>query len=172
MVLQVAPKARKNLFFEWTLNRMRTIFYTMHFRGQTSPTTADPKVLRTTASATSAVLTTQIRSSGVESNFQALDGQLAFMESELRLAGPTSFQGDGTISLGDESEHVLRFSVVERGHFDPDIEPGTMTGTSSWKVEGGEGQFSGARGFITSAFIITGSGEFSDYQLGLLFFPN
>jgi hypothetical protein len=151
---------------------MRTIFYTMHFRGQTSPTTTDPKVLRTTASATSAVLTTKIRASGIESNLQALDGQLAFMESELRLTSPNSFQGNGTISLGDESEHVLRFSVIEHGHFDPDIEPGTMTGTSSWKIEGGEGQFSGARGFITSAFTITSSGEYTDYQLGLLFFPN
>lgn len=150
---------------------MRKIFYTMHFRGQTSPTTGDPKVLRTTASAAGCVLTTKISASGVESDLQASDGQLAFLESELRLTGTGSFQGNGTITIGDDSDHVLRISVIDHGHFDPNIEPGTMAGTSGWKVDGGEGQFAAARGFITSAFILTSSGEFSDYQLGLIFFP-
>jgi len=151
---------------------MRKIFYTMHFRGKTSPSTADPKLLRTTASATGSVVITKIRASGVESELQASDGQLAFLESEIHLTGAASFQGSGTLSVGEESEHVLRFSVIDHGHFDPDIEPGTITGTSSWKIDGGEGQFSAARGFITSAFIITSSGEFTDYQLGLVFFPD
>ena len=143
----------------------------MHFRGQTSSAKSDPKVLRTTASATSSVLTTKIRESGVQSELQASDGELAFLESELRLTSPVLFQGSGSITVGDEGEHVLRFSVVEHGHLDSEIEPGTVTGTSSWKVDGGEGQFSNARGFITSAFTITSAGEFTDYQLGLLFFP-
>lgn len=150
---------------------MRKIFYTMHFRGQTSPGKSDPKVLRTTASATSSVLTTKIRESGVQSELQASDGELAFLESEVHLTSPELFQGDGSITVGDDGEHVLRFSVVEHGHLDPQIEPGTVTGTSSWKVNGGEGQFSNARGFITSAFTITAAGEFTEYQLGLLFFP-
>lgn len=150
---------------------MRTIFYTMHFRGQTSPAKSDPKVLRTTASATSSVLTTKIRESGVQSELQVSDGELAFLESEFRLTSPELFQGDGSITVGDEGDHVLRFSVVEHGHVDPQIEPGTVTGTSSWKVSGGEGQFSEARGFITSVFTISAAGEFTEYQLGLLFFP-
>ena len=150
---------------------MRKIFYTMHFRGQTSPAKSDPKVLRTTASATSSVLTTKIRESGVQSELQASDGELAFLESELRLTSPELFQGEGSITVGDDGEHVLRFSVVEHGHLHPEIEPGTVTGTASWKVNGGQGQFSNARGFISSAFTITAAGEFTDYQLGLLFFP-
>ncbi len=153
------------------MTSMRKIFYTMHFRGQTSPTKSDTKVLRTTASATSSVLTTKIRESGVQSELQASEGELAFLESELRLTSPELFQGDGSITVGDDGEHVLRFSVVEHGHLDPAIEPGTVTGTSSWKVNGGEGQFSSARGFVTSAFTITAAGEFTEYQLGLLFFP-
>lgn len=151
---------------------MRKIFYTMHFRGQTSRAKADPKVLRTTASATSSVLTTRIRDSGVQSELQASDGQLAFLDSEFCLTSPELFQGSGSITFGDDGEHVLRFSILEHGHLDTNIEPGNITGTSSWKVEGGEGQFSNARGFITSTFTITSSGEFTDYQLGLLFFPD
>ncbi len=150
---------------------MKKIFYTMHFRGQTSPVTSDTKVLRTTASATSSVLHTHIREAGIESELEASDGQLAFLETEFQLTGAGSFQGSGTITLGEESEHVLRLRTIQEGHVNTAIEAGTMTATSSWKVEGGEGQFAAAQGFITSIFTLTSSGEFTDYQLGLLFLP-
>src|SRR5947209_10267220 len=71
--------------------RMRKILYTMHFRGQTSRTT-DSEVLRTSGSATSCIVSTMIRPSGMESALQASDGELAFLESELRVTGPGSFQ--------------------------------------------------------------------------------
>jgi hypothetical protein len=51
------------------------------------------------------------------------------------------------------------------------IEPGTMAGTATWKVEGGEGQFAFARGFISTAFTISNSGERSDLLCGLIFVP-
>ncbi len=151
---------------------MKRIFYTMHFRGQTSPATSDTKLLRTTASATSSVLHTHIREAGIESELQASDGQLAFLELEFHLIGAGSFQGSGAITLGEESEHVLKLATIQAGHVDTTIEPGSMTGTASWKVEGGEGQFATAQGLITSIFTLTGSGEFTDYQLGLLFLPD
>jgi len=150
---------------------MKKIFYTMHFRGQTSPVTSDTKVLRTTASATSSMVHTHIRENGIDSELQASDGQLAFLETEFHLTGAGSFQGSGTITLGDESEHVLQLRTIQEGHVNTAIEAGTMTATSSWKVEGGEGQFAAAQGFITSIFTLTASGEFTDYQLGLLFLP-
>lgn len=150
---------------------MKKIFYTMHFRGQTSPVTSDTKSLRTTASATGSVLHTHIRDSGIESELQASDGQLAFLETEFHLKGAGAFQGNGTITLGEESEHVLRLRTIQDGHVNTAIEAGTMTATSSWLVEGGEGQFAAAQGIITSIFTLTSSGEFTDYQLGLLFLP-
>ena len=148
---------------------MRQILYTMRFRGQTSPAAAHSQVLRTTGSATSCVVCTTIRASGVQTDLQVADGDLAFFESELRITGPDEFSEDGTITFGDESEHLLRFSTVGRGHVAPGIEPGTMAGTASWKVEGGEGQFAAARGFITSNFTINDSGERSDFHCGLIF---
>jgi hypothetical protein len=39
---------------------------------------------------------------------------------------------------------------------------------ASWKVEGGDGQFAAARGFITSTFTIGDSGERSDFHCGLI----
>ena len=150
---------------------MRQILYTMHFRGQMLPAAADAEVLRTTGSATSCVVSTVIRASGVQTDLRASDGDLAFLESELRVTGPDEFQEDGTITFGDENEHVLRFSTVGQGHVSPGLEPGTMAGTASWKVDGGEGQFASARGFITSTFTITNSGERSDFHCGLIFVP-
>jgi hypothetical protein len=151
---------------------MQKIVYTMHFRGQMSPTATDSEALRTNGSATSCVVSTSIRSSGVETDLKASDGDLAFLESELRITGPDVFQENGTITFGDESEHSLRFSTIGQGHVTRDIEPGTMAGTASWKVEGGEGQFAAARGFITSTFTISGSGERSDFHCGLIFLPD
>jgi hypothetical protein len=114
-------------------------------------------------------VSTVIRPSGVETDLHASEGELAFIESELRVTGPDEFEEDGTITFGDDNEHVLRFSTVGQGHVTTGVEPGTMAGTASWKVDGGEGQFAAARGFITSAFTISGTGERSDYHCGLIF---
>jgi len=43
--------------------------------------------------------------------------------------------------------------------------------TASWKVEGGEGQFTKVRGFINSNFTINNAGKRSDFHCGLIFIP-
>jgi len=128
-------------------------------------------VLRTTGSATGCVVSTVIRPSGLQTDLKASDGDLAFLDSELRVTGPDEFREDGTITFGDDSEHVLRFSTLGQGHVTPGLEPGTMAGTASWKVEGGEGQFALARGVITSTFTLSHSGERSDFLCGMIFLP-
>jgi hypothetical protein len=150
---------------------MRKILYTMHFLGRTSPAADHSEVLRTTGSATGCVVSTSIRSSGVETDLKAAGGDLAFFESELRVTGADNFEENGEITFGDHSEHLLRFSTVGHGHVTLGLEPGIMAGTASWKVEGGEGQFAAARGFITSTFTISDSGERSDFHCGLIFLP-
>src|SRR5882672_7371142 len=142
---------------------MRRIMYNMHFRSQTSPAVDHSEVVRTTGSATGCVVSTMIRPSGVQADLTPSDGDLAFFESELRITGPDEFQEDGTIAIGDDSEHLLRFSTVGQGHLTHGVEPGMMTGTASWQVDGGEGQFSAARGFIASTFTIDQTGQRSDF---------
>lgn len=149
---------------------MRKIVYVMHFTGQTSRHVDDSELWRTTGSATSSVITTVILPSGVQTSLKASDGELAFLESELRLTGPGVFQESGEISFGDDG-NVLRFSTLGQGHMEKDFEPGAMAGTASWKVEGGEGQFAQAKGFVTSNFTINESGERSDFHCGLIFVP-
>jgi len=150
---------------------MRQILYTMHFKGRTSRASPDSQLLRTIGSATSCVVSTVIRGSGVETRLQASEGDLAFLDSELRVTGPDSYREDGSITFGDDNANVLWFSTLGEGHFTSSIAPGTMAGSASWKVNGGEGQFAAAQGFITSNFTLSEAGELSDFHCGLIFVP-
>jgi len=98
--------------------------------------------------------------------------RLAFLESALRITGPDSFQEDGTIAFGDDSEHLLRFSTLGHGYFERSVEPGILAGTASWKVDGGQGQFAAASGYISSTFTVSESGELNDVHCGLIFLPD
>jgi len=150
---------------------MQKLLYTLHFVSQTSRLPGDTEVMRTTGSGASCVVTTNILPSGLKTNLAASEGELAFFESQLRLTGPEQFDESGEISFGDDGEHILRFSTIGRGHIDLECEPGVMAGGANLKVEGGEGQFNGARGFIASNFTINGAGERSDYHCGMIFLP-
>jgi len=154
------------------MRAMHRIVYTMHFVSQTSRNRNHDGVLRTTGSATSCTFSTVVLSSGIEANLKASEGDLAFIQTELRLTGPEQFEEKGEITFGGDSEHTLRFSTVGSGHMVPGAEPGFMAGTASWKVEGGKGQFTDAKGFITSNFTIDESGERSDFHCGLIFVPD
>ena len=150
---------------------MRQILYTMHFKGRTSRAGADSQLLRTIGSATSCVVSTVIRGSGVETSLKASEGDLAFLDSELRITGPGSYREDGTITLGRKMRTFcgsqLWAMVISRRV----SRRGTMAGSASWKVDGGEGQFAEAQGYITSNFTLTKAGEISDFHCGLIFVP-
>lgn len=149
---------------------MRKLLYSMQFRSRTSAAAGRSGLLRTAGSGASCVVSTTICPSGLLTGIQSSDtGGLAFFESELRVTGPEEFQENGSIMFGDDSEHLLRFSTVGQGHIDAGLEPGTMTGTASWRIDGGEGQFAAARGLITVAFTINGAGERCDFHCGLIF---
>jgi hypothetical protein len=44
-----------------------------------------------------------------------------------------------------------------------------MHGAVTWKVDGGDGQFEGATGLITSNFVLSDTGDVVDHQFGLIF---
>ena len=148
---------------------MRQLIYTMHFRGQASPSAEHAKVLRTTSSGTSCTLETVVGARGVATTLHAAPGDLAFLESELRLTGQDAFEGKGVLTFGDEGEHELRFATVHPGHLGPSAVPGLMAGSVSWHVQGGTGRFQSATGLITSTFTLTEAGDLSEYQCGLIF---
>lgn len=150
---------------------MRQLVYAMHFRGQISRSSGDGQTLRAASSGTSCTIHTEVGPSGVETNLQPAPGDLAFVETEIHLTGQELFEGSGVLTFGEDAEHALRFSSGKAGQLRPSGIPGVLAGAVSWKVDGGEGWFASASGYITSAFTVTGTGELSEYQFGLVFLP-
>jgi len=117
-------------------------------------------------------MSTVVCTTGIESACRFSAGELAFLESESRLTGPGLFEEDGVIAFGDNNDHLLRFSTLGQGYLTAGPEPGIMAGSAVWKVDGGEGQFAEARGFISSTFTLTAAGELSDFHCGLILLPD
>jgi len=145
---------------------MKHVIYSMQFKGSAVP--GGEGVLKATTSATSCSIQSVIGDDGIEGTFHPAEGGLAFFESEVRLVGEHAFTETGTISFGDD-DHELRFSTVGQGHMGPSADEKYSAGTVTWKVDGGEGQFEGASGYITSNFLVTEEGEVTDYQFGVIF---
>jgi hypothetical protein len=96
-------------------------------------------------------------------------GEEATFDSEVTFTGETSFQEVGTIGFG--AGHRLRFSTVGSGYLGPGADPGRKQGAVAWRVEGGEGQFAGASGLITSNFFVDEQLGVVDHHFGVLLLP-
>lgn len=149
---------------------MRQIVFTLQFRGKAAPSVDESGVMKATMSATSCEMRTIIDAEGITGETRAADGALAFFESEVKLLTPNTFEEHGSITFGD-GPHALRFSTVGHGHLGPSADPKQMAGFVGWKVEGGEGQFEGASGYITSNFTLSDEGDVVDHHYGVVFVP-
>jgi len=144
---------------------MAQITYNLQFRGAAAP--SGEGVMKATTSATSCRMETIIGDDGVKGVFGPAEGGLAFFESEVRVTAQESFTESGTITFGD-GDHSLRFSTVGQGHLAPSADTKIMHGSVIWRVDGGEGQFEGASGLITSNFTLSDTGEVVDHHFGLI----
>jgi hypothetical protein len=145
--------------------------YAMHFRGQASRSGAEQAVLRTTASGASSTMRTRVSPDGVETSLEPAEGDLAFLEVEMRLTSREAFEGKGTLTFGDEGDHGLRFTAAGPGCLAPGAAPNLMAGAVIWRIEGGDGRFAGATGFIASSFTLGESGDLNEYHSAILFLP-
>jgi hypothetical protein len=91
----------------------------------------------------------------------------ATVDAQLSFANEPSFRLTGEIHL--EGQGTLRFRTLGSGQLDPSPEPGLRQGTAVLEVCGGTGRFDGARGRITSNFVVSDDGEITDHQLGVVF---
>jgi hypothetical protein len=96
---------------------MRQLIYCMHFKGQSSPATDEPRRIRVTRSATSCTVRTTVGPEGVAGSLEAAEGDLAFFEAEMHLTGAHTFSQEGTITFGEN--HLLRFTSAYEGHLGP-----------------------------------------------------
>lgn len=90
----------------------------------------------------------------------------ATLASQLAFASRGSFRAEGTIAVGGEP--ALRFRTVGRGVLAPSPEAGLRHGTAMLEAWG-IGPLRGARGRITSNFVVAGDGTLTDDQVVVLF---
>jgi hypothetical protein len=145
---------------------MRCLTYAMRFTGQMTIVSTDGTVLTVAATAPSATFTATVGPAGLAGGIHPADGGEAAFASEVTLTGATSFQEIGTIAFG--SGHRLRFTTVGSGYLGACADPARRQGTVVWQVDGGEGQFAGASGLITSNFFVDANGEVMDHHLGVI----
>jgi hypothetical protein len=157
---------------------VRQIIYAMRFSGHVTPVGTSPNVMKATTTAASCTWATVVGPDGLRTTLQQAAGGKATFESEVTFlggfessevtsAGEGGFKETGRITFG-QGEHRLRFSTLGQGYIGPSTEPNLRQGAVMWQVEGGEGQFEGARGLITSNFSVSDAGEVTDYHLGVI----
>ena len=147
---------------------MRQLVYVMRFTGQVAAVGPDGTVLMVTASAPGTTLTTRVGHTGLACVLELEAGKATFV-SELTLTGKTSFQEVGTVVVGNG--HRLRFATIGSGYLGPGPDSMRQQGAVVWRVEGGEGQFAGACGLITSNFSLDADHGLISHHLGVLFIP-
>ena len=144
---------------------LQPIVYSLQFRGRI--TSLSSRVLEQRASAPSQVLITTVDANGLAGDVQPGEGKEALLVSRLVLADDGSFDQSGTIEFA--AGHVLAFRSVGAARLAPSPDPNLRHGAAIWEIEGGEGQFHGARGRITSNFFMSDTNELTDNHFGLIF---
>ena len=148
---------------------MRQLVYALRFTGRATPAGPDGNVLTVAATAPGATLVATVGPAGLAGTLEPAEGGEAALASEVTFTGATSFQEVGTIAFG--GGHRLRFSTVGSGYFGPGPAPVRRHSAVAWRVEGGEGQFAGARGLITANVVVGADLAVIGHHLGVLFLP-
>ena len=146
---------------------MYELIYAMRFTGQATPSSMDGNVLKAATTAPSFTLTATVGSDGLSSAIHPADGGEATFTSEVTFTSETSFQEVGMIGFGEG--HLLHFSTVGSGYLEASADPARKHGTVMWRVDGGEGQFAGATGLITSNFFVGEDLTVTDHHFGVIF---
>jgi hypothetical protein len=147
---------------------MKQILYAMQFKGTAAPKAGVSGVIAASTQASSCTLSSVIAADGLTGTLLSVEGGHAWFESEVMLTGETSFTEAGSIRFG-ESNHCLRFSTIGQGFLDKSRDPNLQHGSVMWRMDGGEGQFAGASGIITSNFTLSATGEVTDNHFGVIF---
>lgn len=144
---------------------LEPIVYSLQFRGRMSSVSS--RVLEQRASAPSQVLTTTVDANGLAGRVQPGEGREAVLLSRLVLGDDGSFDQSGTIEFAPG--HALAFRSIGAARLGRSPDAHLRHGAAVWEVEGGEGQFRGAHGRITSNFFVSDTNEVTDNHFGLIF---
>ena len=128
---------------------MHAVPYTLELRGHATP--VSPGVFLTRAHGQHALF-------GGEHE-AVLEGRLSLLDGD-------AFELAATIGLGDGS--AIRLRTVEPGSRADSGEEGLRVGTATCEVDRGSGRLAGATGRIVSSFLLSGTGELTDTQTGVV----
>jgi hypothetical protein len=148
-----------------TLDGMKPVAFSMHFRGFSSA--LSPGVVTAKATAPSGALVTRIDGTGPHAGFERVEGGEAHMECRLTFSDDIHFDEVGTISFGNGN--ALRFRSIAPGTLEPSVVPALRQGSVTWALDGGAGIFAGASGRLVSNFLVADSGEITDHQVAVVF---
>ncbi|MBI3325826.1 MAG: hypothetical protein HYZ81_03875 [Nitrospinae bacterium] len=120
---------------------MRDLVFAMELRGRAAPVQGREATLRA-------------RTAG-----RGPAGETVNFESEVVLRGD-QFNETGSIAYLGRGK--VTFETVGVGHLGAAPLPDTQWGAVIWRITGGEAEFRGATGYITSNFTVTAAGEVVD----------
>jgi hypothetical protein len=104
----------------------------------------------------------------VQASGSGPQGEEVTFESKVVLSSD-GFNEWGTISYAGRGS--LKFDTIGMGHIGPSQVPDLNHGSVIWRVTGGDGEFAGATGLITSNFTFSKQGKVVDNQWVRLFIP-
>lgn len=149
---------------------MRELVFALEFRGRAGPVPGMPSLRRAHSTAPSQSLRTIFTAGGVEASVEPLPGDTAELESRVERFPDGSFVEDGRISYGRAGS--VTFVTIGRGTVGPSPITGWSLGAVIWDVTGGEGRFAGARGIITSSFVVSPDGDVIDHHVARIYIPD
>jgi hypothetical protein len=148
---------------------VRELVFALRFEGQAGPVAGSATLREASTAAPSQSLWTVIGADGVTAGVEPVAGERAVLESRVERFADGSFVEDGTITYGSAGR--ITFATVGRGSIGPSPEPGWQHGAVIWTVTAADGRFAGARGLITSNFLVGPGGAVVDHHLARLYLP-
>jgi hypothetical protein len=141
----------------------RPVTFSLQFRGQGDWLDGG---LRKRASAPGCALVTSVTAEGLAGHFVfSPDDDEALFEATLAFSDEESFHEEGRIAFS--RANAVRLGG--HGQLEPSPDRHLRHGSVMARVTGGDGTFHGARGLITSNFLLSDTGELTENQLGVMF---
>ncbi len=147
---------------------MQQLVYAIQFKGAASPMEGRPNELQVHTEAASVSSTSVVNDGGLTGGFDPAAVATVQFESMVTVEDGGAFREKGSITFGTTG-HRLFFKCCGDGWMGPSPQEGMKQGSVTWTVEGGEGQFAGAEGVITSNFTVDSNGAVVDYHLGVIY---
>jgi len=148
---------------------VRELVFALEFRGHAGAVDGSATTRSARTSAPSQSLRAVMGAEAMETGVERVSGDSAVLESTVKRFADGSFVEAGVITYGSLGR--VSFLTAGTGTVGPSPIEGWVHGSVMWIVTGGEGQFSGARGLITSNFVASGQGEVVDNQFARLYIP-